>query len=1324
MTRLLFLCLMLVLALPLVASDVADPEAALAESQPVERLFGGIREAYYLERITGEEAIKRYGEVLRLAPGSWWAARAEDETLKIRIRDEQWQVFVFEAAGFFQRYPTFVTLHGHPLHWLNRLSADQEQDPALRAAAFAIVQPNLRGRLSTLNGSRIWLNELPLSPLDRYRLAQDLAATCGDGQGVARFLAPFCLQALGVLPPDQAIAEAEAFLDRYAADLPAAHDVYVWLARQRQEDLRPIGEFRQKMRAEEANVRAALDADKPGEALTIMAGWSSYPPWVLEPIWLSLARDGMSQLSDAHLLQALHLGFDQLAIGSAADHLLSLYLGHDCLQAGELLASSMTLLQQLADFYVLERGRFGHALEVWNRVIQRDQPLAEQAAALEVAIEAAARLELKDLEARFRYQRAEQVWHTDRNLALADLRTCIAVSPRGPDAPKAAWLLAMLEEDLSLVHGLQPREPDEVRAFPVADVTFPEGGWVNVHSEGLLAEPWTPAVLPAARVFALSAPTTLKGVTIRADSRFQAVVSLRDAKGRILYRTERAWPFWELLPNPHYWAEPELTLRFLPVAEVAYVQLDLLALADPQAAIRTVAVEAADATTNWRLTAAGENVRGFPLMRWEDPWPHSEEPLLLRRSGGTLSITFYGRTAHLILEGHGTTEWRLGEHRGRQEGKGETIALPVLAHDGPHQLFLSAGPEAGSLRFVALEVADPPPHLPAAKPPTEPLHAVARQLVEQQLAVVYSRRGTEAEAAIARRLAGRANAFLVSDDVGLNDYPGPYLVVGTPLTNRLARQLPARTTIWRDPAFLNSKEGRVDQAKGFAYVTGATPEAVVAAGERLLAALGPPPPREPVSFFAASLFERLYPWQMQPDRPPPAAASWQLARRDRRSYQLGVRFQDTVNELEVRSSKLLSAAGQTLPPPRIRWVAGYEWIPFFASLRLPDLLVEELPLPLPAPVTAGLWLTVATEPTTPPGVYEGTVTVTVNKTSHQLPVRVEVLAATLPPSPHCWYSYAHVPYWYQPGTEAWREAFRQLIQNEAVHGATMVSIDGAISWQGEPPIFDFSLVDWQLQTADELYDQAGLSPPSYKLHAPRDLHHGGDALATAFSRTLAQRLRDQGRFHRFYLKVGDEPRDIEAWRELAEPYAAGGLQITTAHSTYYDLSTVSGIMTAWCPNYQHQVQDHPFLRERQAAGDPFWWYICTYPSTRITALPVDTLPFYWFTADWRLDGGHSYAALSPQPTGPESTGVPFRYDHGLSWRIAFLPDGALIDSVRREYEAEAIHDAELIRQVRELAEPLLRQLLPGKYTYSRDPAEWDQVRRQLYDLAVRQASKR
>jgi hypothetical protein len=116
----------------------------------------------------------------------------------------------------------------------------------------------------------------------------------------------------------------------------------------------------------------------------------------------------------------------------------------------------------------------------------------------------------------------------------------------------------------------------------------------------------------------------------------------------------------------------------------------------------------------------------------------------------------------------------------------------------------------------------------------------------------------------------------------------------------------------------------------------------------------------------------------------------------------------------------------------------------------------------------------------------------------------------------------------------------------------------------------------------------------------------------------------------------------------------------------------------------------------------------------------------------------SYAAHSLSPHSTETSPVPFRYEHGLSHRLLFLPDGTLLDTWRRELEGDGIRDNMLIEHIRgRIAEmrrqpaararadalmakldALLERVVPYKYGYANTLEAWQNARGELYDLAV------
>lgn len=322
------------------------------------------------------------------------------------------------------------------------------------------------------------------------------------------------------------------------------------------------------------------------------------------------------------------------------------------------------------------------------------------------------------------------------------------------------------------------------------------------------------------------------------------------------------------------------------------------------------------------------------------------------------------------------------------------------------------------------------------------------------------------------------------------------------------------------------------------------------------------------------------------------------------------------------------------------------------------------------------------------------------------------------------------------------------LTNEGTDKVEIVSAraftDPASKW---PFTVDFNRVDRQFDMFEQEYRAVGKPLPAFLAMAPdlrqvdRDLFdEGGNApplIQRVFAEQFSAHLKQTGRADRFYLKVADEPGDIAVWTASAKPYHDGGLRTMTCHSDRYpNIDVAVGIMDPWCPNYQHNIAK-PFFRERQKAGDAFWWYCCGVPYTRLTGSPIENLPFYWLTAKWRLDGAMNYAAMH---SSDYSMPVPFRYEHGMDHRIVFLADGRCLDTTRRELESEGIHDMKLIEFIRDRSAraraagkapdadridtalaAAIESVVPYKYGYPQQPEPWHKARATLYDLALQAA---
>jgi hypothetical protein len=649
--------------------------------------------------------------------------------------------------------------------------------------------------------------------------------------------------------------------------------------------------------------------------------------------------------------------------------------------------------------------------------------------------------------------------------------------------------------------------------------------------------------------------------------------------------------------------------------------------------------------------------------------------------------------------------------------------------------------------------------IPGALPSS--FETVVKELKERKLTVVYSKTGTKEEYEAAKRLAEKAGVYLVSDDKQLNDYAGDMLAIGTVLNNRYNRQLLARENIFANADFLNGGVawcGTATDAAGkadFHFICGPDSASVVAMADKVAA--GIPQWRGPEAafrLFSASTLERIYPWMLGTASPEERELKITMGRNDRRNTQIGIAFDRTADDIETTCSALKDQDGHSLPSPKIRYVGFYEWVPFFGDLRLPDLLVEKPLLPIPANTATGIWLTFSTANDTVPGEYRGELSMRVGKQIKKVPITVSVLPVTVPNGEDSsFYSYSVVPYWWHLGSPNYNKALERLYRNEAEHKLTMVFVDPeAFTWHilNGSVVFDFAPLMQEMDLAERIYKEAGMPQPKFfgsptpgkilmnilSSQGQKPDTESLNKISTEYAAQLTAQLKKTGRWARYYQKAGDEPGDVAKWVAAATPYKKGGLKIHTTtgftNKTEKERELAVGTMDAWCPNYEHDVF-LPFLKERRKAGDELWWYMCTCPSTRITGQLHDTLAFYWLTAKWDFAGGHSYGGLCPPSSGPEATGIPFRYDHGLAFRMLFLPDGTLIDSPRREMESEGVIDCLLIKaaqkRIRELSgakaeeyssrlDGILHGVVPYKRGYAETVTQWEKARAALYRLLV------
>lgn len=372
---------------------------------------------------------------------------------------------------------------------------------------------------------------------------------------------------------------------------------------------------------------------------------------------------------------------------------------------------------------------------------------------------------------------------------------------------------------------------------------------------------------------------------------------------------------------------------------------------------------------------------------------------------------------------------------------------------------------------------------------------LVKYIKENRPAIVFSKNGTKAEYEMAKELADKVGCYLISDDVEFNNRreKGPILAIGTPLINRYCRALISRLQVWSDEQFLNSSSGfaapppnTLESDTNFAFITGDTPTAVIAALKRVISATSHFTSESQYRLFAVPLVERVYPWQLHQGAPKLGKLSIELALNDRRSVKAGITFNHSANKFKVVCDPLKSASGATLPPPRIRYTGYYEWSFFFGDVRVPDLLVEKTLSPMPANTASCVWLTVDTNNKMIPGIYRSKVRFIDGDFVREVPFEVRVLNLKIPNKRITSYDYSGVPYWFTPDTEPFWRVFRKLTRNRAKHGVNKIKILDTVKYElsNGKVTFDFTFPLKQMKIANGIFAKLGKGDPDFYYPAP------------------------------------------------------------------------------------------------------------------------------------------------------------------------------------------------------------------------------------------------
>ncbi|MFW5867879.1 MAG: glycoside hydrolase domain-containing protein, partial [Armatimonadota bacterium] len=257
-----------------------------------------------------------------------------------------------------------------------------------------------------------------------------------------------------------------------------------------------------------------------------------------------------------------------------------------------------------------------------------------------------------------------------------------------------------------------------------------------------------------------------------------------------------------------------------------------------------------------------------------------------------------------------------------------------------------------------------------------------------------------------------------------------------------------------------------------------------------------------------------------------------------------------------------------------------------------------------------------------------------------------------------------------------------------------------------------------------------------------------DRIVGEYLHTLQEHLRDRGWLDEAYAYWVDEPapehyENVRYGMRLLDEYAPDIRRMLTEQPE----PELVDFVDIWCPVLHNYVEE--IARERQAAGDEIWWYVCTGPKAPWAGLftdhnAIDLRIWQWMSWKYDVSGSLVWATnywYSPQrvrETGeyqnPWEDPMSYRSSGGGWWgngdgRFLYPPDvdpntehepilSGPIDSIRWEMLREGLEDYEyfaiLSRLAKQSANANWRELLTIPPEIVESPREFTRDPQPLY----------
>lgn len=376
-------------------------------------------------------------------------------------------------------------------------------------------------------------------------------------------------------------------------------------------------------------------------------------------------------------------------------------------------------------------------------------------------------------------------------------------------------------------------------------------------------------------------------------------------------------------------------------------------------------------------------------------------------------------------------------------------------------------------------------------------------------------------------------------------------------------------------------------------------------------------------------------------RPAPTAiapaATLSAARHDYEAVQIVVRPDKPLVGLTVKASPLTGPGQAVIPAENVDILRVYyhfvehptdgtgirDWWPD----ALPPL---REPLDVPAGNNQPLWLLVYVPKDAAAGDYSGSVSLRAQGFAAEVPLRLHVWDFALPETNHLETAFGFSPWtifeYHNVKTEDDRRKILDMyFESFSRHRispydpAPLDDIRVKFVSDATPPRaeVDFTAFDAAMERAVRRFHFTGLRLPIEGMGGgtfhdrvePKIGVFGEDtpqykAMFASYVKQLEDHLRQKGWLGMTYIYWFDEPepKDYDFVRRGFERLKQNAPGLGTM-LTEEPVDALAGPVNIWCPitpNY-----DHAQAQRRRAAGDRFWWYVCTGPKAPYCTLFID-----------------------------------------------------------------------------------------------------------------------